>query len=428
MIAALLKYYLSLHYWHAAPVGAIKKMQVRKFRELFEHAGRHSKFYREYYGDHGVLGLKIRDMDDIGRVPKTTKAILKQHPTRDIMTCDHAAGIHIHSTSGSSGEPFKVAFDRLEDYTAHFRVMWALRKAGYRMSDKIVMITRYEADDRFEIEKELSLIATLQNKLHLLEREIISIYEPVDEIITKLQNSGAQVLWSTPSVMQIVGSRLKERGIRLDFPIIFLSSEVVSGQQKELFTQFLGKYIINLYGAIESPSLGFDFGLADRFVVFPNSNYFEFEPASDSDPGIALSKVVITNLINKTMPIIRYDLHDLAEIGDQPDFGYKCINKIVGRQDDILDLGNGKYLAHHHAHEMLMDFHECEMFKFIQRPDKTVLLKLKIDRDRDRSHIEELAHERWENRFGEVPLRIEFVDHFKVNPQTGKFKNIEIEN
>ena len=428
MIAALLKYYLSLHYWHAAPVSAITKMQLRKFRELFEHAGRHSKFYREFYGDHGVLGLKIRNMDDIGKVPKTTKAILKKHSTRDIMTCDPAAGIHIHSTSGSSGEPFKVAFSRLEDYTAHFRVMWALRKAGYRMSDKIVLVTRYDADDRFEIEKELSIIATLQSKLHLLEREIISIYEPVDEIISKLLKSRARLLWSTPSVMQIIGTRLKERGIRLDFPIIFLSSEVVSARQKELFTEFVGKFIVNLYGAIESPSLGFDFGLADRFVVFPNSNYFEFERLGDGDADQALGKVVITNLINKTMPIIRYDLHDLAEIGAQPDFGRIGINKIIGRQDDILDLGYGKYLAHHHAHEMLMDFHECEMFKFIQRPDKTVLLKLKIAHDRDRSHVEELARKRWGSRFGATPLRIEFVDQFKINPQTGKFKNIEIEN
>jgi phenylacetate-CoA ligase len=427
MVVALMKYYFSLRYWNRAPLDSIKSMQLKKFRKVFEHARKHSRFYREYYGDHGVLDLKIESLDDIGKVPTVKKAILKNYSTRDIMTCNLDDHIHIHSTSGSTGEPFKIAFNKFEDYTAHVRVYWALRKAGYRMTDKIVMITRYDADDTFKIEMDISTIGMLQSKLNLFQREIISIYEPVDEIISKLMKSKARILWSTPSVMQIVGNRLKEREIRLDFPIIFLTSEVVSMQQKELFISYLGKYIVNLYGTIESPSLGFDFGLSDRFVVFPNSNYFEFERVKDNDSGKAIGKIVITNLINKTMPLIRYDLHDLAEIDDQPNFGYNYINKVVGRQDDILDLGNGRFFAHHHAHEMFMDFHECEMFKFIQKPDKTILLQLKIGHDRDKSLIEKLARERWGRRFGEAPLLIEFVEHFKINPRTGKFKNIEVD-
>ena len=94
---------------------------------------------------------------------------------------------------------------------------------------------------------------------------------------------------------------------------------------------------------------------------------------------------------------------------------------------DIFKLSNGKYLAHHHAHEMFMDFHECEMFKFIQKPDKSVRLQLKIAHTQDQSYVEQLAFQRWRNRFGEVPLIIEFVDDFKINPITGKFKNMEIE-
>jgi phenylacetate-CoA ligase len=425
MVVALMKYYFSLRYWNRAPLDSIKSMQLKKIRKMFEHARKHSRFYREYYGDHGVLDLKIESLDDIGKVPTVKKAILKNYSTRDIMTCDLDDHIHIHSTSGSTGEPFKIAFNKFEDYTAHVRVYWALRKAGYRITDKIVMITRYDADDTFKIEMDISTIGMLQSKLNLFQREIISIYEPVDEIISKLMKSKARILWSTPSVMQIVGNRLKEREIRLDFPIIFLTSEVVSIQQKELFISYFGKYIVSLYGAIESPSLGFDFGLSDQFAVFPNSNYFEFERVKDNDSGKAIGKIVITNLINKTMPMIRYDLQDLAEMDGHPAFGYKYIKKVVGRQDDILDLGNGTFLAHHHAHEMFMDFHECEMFKLVQTAEHSVLLQMKIARGQEESHVAKLAYARWQKRFKDIPLDIEFVDGFAVNPRTGKFKNVE---
>ncbi len=427
MVARLIAYYFSLRFWERAPLDSIRNMQLKKFRSVFEHARMHSRFYREYYGDHGVADLKIERMDDIRRVPLVNKAILRERAIEDIMTCSLKDRIHIHSTSGSSGEPFRIAFSRYEDYTSHVRVFWVLRKAGFRMTDQIVMITRYNAADTFEIERDLSAIGLLQSKLSLFRRQIISIYEPVDEIIDKLIGSSSRILWSTPSLLQIVANRLRGKGIRLDFPIIFLTSEVVSTLQKELFASYLGKHIVGLYGAIESPSLGYDNGLTDRFDIYPNSNYFEFENLQTDQSANGIGKVVITNLINHTMPVIRYDLDDLAELDRDPGFGVTHINKIIGRQDDFIQLANGNYLAHHHAHEMFMDFHECEMFKFIQKADKTVVLQLKISGKQDRNHVERSAQERWRKRFGDVSLIVEFVEQFKINPRTGKFKNIEIE-
>jgi len=427
MLFALFKYFLSLNHWDALSVDSIKKMQLEKFRNIFDYAKKNSKFYREYYREHGVLDLNIHDLDDIRKIPIINKSILKKYPIRDIMTCDSDDRINIHSTSGSTGEPFQIAFEKYEDYTAHVRVYWALKKAGYRINDKIVIVTRYHAEDKFEIEMDLSIIGMIQRKYGLFRREIISIFEPVDEIISMLQKTKARVLWSTPSIMQIVCNRLKKKNIAFDFPIVFFTSEVISAKQKELFLSFLGKKIVDLYGSMESPSLGFDFGLSNQFTILPNSNYFEFENVIENEFGKKIGNVIITNLINNTMPIIRYDLNDMAEIDDHPAFGHKYIKKIVGRQDDMIKLSNGKYLAHHHVYEMFRDFHECEMYKFIQKRDNTVLLQLKVSHNQDQAEIEKLAYERWTKHFGDVPLFIEFVNHFNLNSLTGKFKNIEIE-
>ena len=425
MIHQLAGYYLSLHHWNTASVDSIRKMQVNKFRRIFEYASLNSKFYKTYYGDHGLSDFKIESHEDIKRVPVIDKSILRQYSLRDIMTRDLNSGINIHSTSGSTGEPFKIAFNKFEDYSAHVRVFWALRKAGYRITDKIVMVTRYDREDKFEIEKDVSTINRIQKRLHLFQREIISIYEPVDDIIAKLKTTNARILWSTPSIMQIVANRLKEMGTRLDFPVIFFTSENISETQKGLFVNFLGKNINNLYGSMESPSLGFDFGLTGKFTIFPNSNLFHIDKVTSLENGEEVGNVIITNLLNSTMPILRYNLNDLTEMDDHPDFGLKYLKSIIGRQDDIIKLSNGKSLAHHHAHEMFMDFHECEMFKFIQTPDQSVHLQLKIARGVEKSQVEQKALERWRKRFQDVPVSIEFIGEFKINPKTGKFKNIE---
>lgn len=427
MVLSLLHYYANTVYWRRADVLAIEAMQLRSFQKLYAWAAKQSKFYREYYGDHGALGLSLRSLEEIRRIPPVSKAILRAVPLADIVTRNNLSGLNIHSTSGSTGEPLRVAYSRFEDYTAHVRVFWALRRAGYSPSQPIVMITRYNPGESFQIEKDIAAIKLVQKILRSFRSEIISIYDPVDTIIDKLQITKARLLWSTPSILQIIAQRLKERGIALRFPCVFLTSEMVSEVQKQLFLSWVGKEIVGLYGAIESPSLGFDFGLQGRFEVFPNSNLFEFAPQVAREVEEKVGRVIITNLINRTTPIIRYELNDLAELGDDPGFGRKHIGRIIGRQDDILELGQGRFLAHHHAHEMFMDFHECDMFRFVQTKDQAIRLKLKIPKGSDPAQVEKLARCRWEKRFAGVPLAVEFVEYFEVDPCTGKFKNMEIE-
>ena len=171
--------------------------------------------------------------------------------------------------------------------------------------------------------------------------------------------------------------------------------------------------------------MGYDFGLVGRYTTYPNSNLFHFENITENDKREKTGTVIISNLINKTMPILRYDLNDYAVMDDHPDFGVKYLKRIIGRKDDILEMDNGVKLTELHTYEMFMDFHECETFKFIQKPDKTIVLQLKPAQGIERSDLEALARERWRKRFPDASLVIEFVDHFEIDPEIGKFKNME---
>jgi len=104
-------------------------MQVIKFRKIFEHAKNNSRFYKEFYGDHGVLDLKIKSFADIGlhsnHQQVDPQAIQHKRPHDVRYEGAHQYPQHQRVT----GEPFKIAFSKYEDYTAHIRVFWALRKS-----------------------------------------------------------------------------------------------------------------------------------------------------------------------------------------------------------------------------------------------------------------------------------------------------------
>ena len=426
MYLRLLRYFISLYWWDRQPVEKVRAMQIKKFKKLFEFAKENSEFYKKLYKEAGVYDLNIQTYEDINKLPVIDKSLLKKHDYQEILTVPiDAKKLNIHSTSGSTGEPFKLYFNKYEDYTAHCRVLYSLMKEGYSPFKKLTMISRYESNESFQIENELGLLRRLQQKCKLFKRDIISIYEPPDQVIDKILESPPDILWTTPSILQIIAIRLKERNLNFNIPNLFVTSENISKTQNTLFRNYVSKRIIEHYGLMECPTIALSNN--DPFIkrVFSNSVVIEYLDIKERGENL-FGKPIITNLVNYTMPIIRYDTRDDGYIiQNEKDFPIKVIGPILGRQDDILDIGKGNKLAHHHVAEMFMDFHEVDMYRFIKK-NNIVTLQLKANEKCKLSNkeIENLAIERWNKRFLGIALNIEFVDNFKVDKKTGKFRNM----
>lgn len=190
------------------------------------------------------------------------------------------------------------------------------------------------------------------------------------------------------------------------------------------FRKRVGKTVVSHYGLMEATTMAYEKNADGRKKLFGYSFYLEYADCKEED-GRTFGTPVVTNLENYTMPFIRYSSEDIGEVVDHPDFPARLLGPIIGRMDDILEFHDGEKFIHHHAHEMFMDFEECEQFKFIQFSDAEIILQLKHGEGQSKKHVEELARLRWNKRFKKYPLRIEFVDRFEINPISGKVKNME---
>ena len=120
---------------------------------------------------------------------------------------------------------------------------------------------------------------------------------------------------------------------------------------------------------MECPCIAASFGVPDQFEVLTAGYLVELR-IDPEEMGEGLGEVVITNLINRTQPFIRYRTGDLVRISNLPSISLtNRLPRVLGRVDDILTLLSGRQLAHHHAHDMFMAFHECEQWKFLQKED-----------------------------------------------------------
>lgn len=421
MILKLLFYYLYLLYWNNRSLNKIKSMQIKKFRKVFEFARDNSKFYHDLYAKHNLLNLEIKSYEDIEKVPIINKAVLREQKIENIMTCERNDNLDFHFTSGSSGEPFQLVSTKFENFTAHVRFIKILMQYGYTPFKKMAVISRYKEGHNFKIENASRI--NIFKRFSLFPKETISVFEPVELIIKKLEAQKPYVIWATQSILVSIAQELRNNNKNLRIPLIVSMSESISDSDLILFKEHLGLNLIDTYGCMEAPSMAYSYNSIEYkdFVttsVFPevvNKRTFNENKVGD---------IVITNLINKTMPIIRYDLGDFVEVLEEAKFPNKRIGRIHGRYDDILNFG--KYsLAHHHSYQMFKDFRECEKYKIVQYPNGDVALRLKIAPEYTKVETERKAKEIWNKFYPDSDIKIEWIEKFEVDKHTGKFKVIE---
>jgi phenylacetate-coenzyme A ligase PaaK-like adenylate-forming protein len=64
----------------------------------------------------------------------------------------------------------------------------------------------------------------------------------------------------------------------------------------------------------------------------------DYQPVPDGEPG---SRLLITNLYNRTQPLIRYELNDLVTVSPDPcpcGRPFPLLKSIEGRSDDVLEM------------------------------------------------------------------------------------------
>lgn len=419
----LLKYFFECLHTFRLPVEEVEKRQIAKFRTIFELAREKSPFYRELYRNAGVLDLEIRSMDDIRKVPTIDKALLRQHKAEELLTTGSPDDLLSTTTSGSTGEPFRLYRTRYEMLTSHVRMFVLYWKSGWRPWYHILLVNHYHPDSIFEGEKLMPWLRAVQKLFPLFRRDIFSIFNTPEAIRQWFDSHPhAQVLISTPSILDILCAHFEEKNIVRPFRLVVLASETLSDALRERFRKRFGPNIVGHYGLTECPTMGFDDGLKDEKRLFSESVLMELQYTPNGTRG--QKEGIVTNLVNRAMPIIRFQSHDLIEDLASPDCPTKRIGPICGRVDDILRLPQGGVLLHIRVYEMFNTL-DCLQYKIVQYPDGHIALRLHVHVDADKASVRSEALRRWQEHFPEEPLDVEFVPLMDVSPKSGKFKNIE---
>jgi phenylacetate-CoA ligase len=125
-------------------------------------------------------------------------------------------------------------------------------------------------------------------------------------------------------------------------------SETLSDSLREKLSCVFNADIIGHYGSEELGTLAFECKEHAGYHIIADNVIIEIEKDSNKVASSDIGEVIVTNLNNFTMPLIRYKLGDIAVLSGEKckcGRGLPLIKQIVGREDDFIILPSGRKIS-----------------------------------------------------------------------------------
>jgi len=393
----------------------IEHLQYRKLSRIVKYAYENSEFYRSLYRMNGFKPDDFRSMADINKIPIVRRRDLRNAPTEQIVTASNLSKFHLHTTSGSSGLSVRYYFSKWEQILKNYYVLRAYLNARMGWFVKTVALR-----DPIDITK-----PNILQKLGLFRYEYYNIYTPIEDIydaIVKNNPNGIKILKGYPSDLVNLAT-LAER--RNDFPsvdIIYSDSEVLDLSSREYISKVFKCQILDFYASVECGMIAFQTPSSNgKYCI--NEDAVLMETINKDD----LSEVVISNLRNKVFPIIRYEIGDAIDFGNQSIdkyTGFKTLKQIYGKYLDFLLMPNNTIVSPHIPKQDLTHTKGVAKFKLVQTTMDNVDIYIQKNEEWTDSTEKELK-EKLNKGFNDlVKINFIFVDKLDRGDKR-KFKCIE---
>ena len=327
-------------YWQpeieTMPREKLRQLQTEKLRRTIETA-LNSPFYGHRLGKLGITPQSINSVDDIRKIPFTTKQDLRDNYPFGLVAGNMKDAIRIHSSSGTTGHPTVVVYSRHDIDSWANMIARNMYMVGCRDTDVFQNSSGYgmfTGGLGFQYGAERLGATTIPAAAGNSKRQIMFI-----------RDFGTTCLHAIPSYAVRLAEVFKDEGIdprSTRLHTLFIGAEPHTDEQRRRIEKLLGVKAYNSFGMTEmnGPGVAFECKQQDGMHLWEDNYIVEIvdpdtlEPVPDGEYG----EMVLTTLDRTMMPILRYRTRDLTRI-----IPGKCacgrthrrIDRIKGRTDDM---------------------------------------------------------------------------------------------
>lgn len=382
------------------------KWTVRKFP-----SPRRNRDYNEFVEWVRVNNKFYQDLsDEEWRDLRLTKSILNNSSE---YLCNEAFGsdIRVNSSGGSTGE--KAYFKQPRDFRDAVSGCYQsfLKDVGLKAwNRKELLLWGAPADLEKNVFPKYPKLYLAFNNTLVVDATDLSVSN-LNTVAKLLETEKFDIIRGYAGALELLARVLNSRNIIAHSKIVIsTASKLTRDSYAEITSAFTG-HVIDFYGSREVGPIGF-INENREFKYFPSFNHIEIDPIQNTD---GINRLYVTNLVNRVMPLVKYDIGDLVKTNMNSE-----IVEIIGRKSVLFTLSDGRYADATGLNHLLNGFGILR-FQIIQRTKDLVEIIYESTEPLQFDQVR-LIEARFKSRLGEnVEIRITRTEQIKVSP-SGKFQ------
>lgn len=315
----------------------MSSLQSARLVKTVDYVYHNVEFYRNKMQQIGLLPGDIRSIEDIVKLPFTTKDDLRDNYPFGLFAVPNSQIVRIHASSGTTGKPTVVG------YTRRDLDIWAECVARcFAMAD----VTK---EDIIQIAYGYGLF-TGGLGAHGGAEKIGAMVVPMStgnskKLTTLMLDFGATAIACTPSYLLHISELLKAEGLlgNLKLKTAICGAEPWTEQMRIDLENTLGIHAHDIYGLSEvmGPGVACDCTFHKGLHVCEDHFYPEIINSSTMQPQKVgeLGELVFSTITKEGLPLLRYRTKDLTTIDYSTcDCGRTSarLGRFKGRVDDML--------------------------------------------------------------------------------------------
>jgi phenylacetate-CoA ligase len=321
-------------------------------------------------------------------------------------------------SSGSTGEPFRVFYDARAWAMVKYLVKLRARAAcGVRWSHRVALL------DAISPEEEGRLPMEWTGRVRR-----ISVLQPAERVAARLVAFRPHVIYGLPSALLEAGYWLSAAHEEPAVSAVFTSGELLDGDTRQKLRELYGSSVFDVYGSSETKEVAWECQAGGMHINQDVTWVEILDPEGHRLPEGAEGEIVVTLLVNRAMPMVRYRTGDLGSLltgGCSCGFALPRLGVVTGRQADVLILSGGRRVSPYAITCALEAVPGVLRYQVSQVGSDRLRVRARTDSPTGSADLAadiRLALERAIP--GPLTIETEFVEHFETGPRA-KFRVVQ---
>ncbi len=328
------------------PREQLRLRQQESLRGIVAHAGRHSPYYRELFRQSGFDPAHFT-VEEFHRLPLLEKRVVSQQLDRLLVDGAVKERLVHASTGGSTGTALALYFDRKWQERRVADELRADEWSGWRlgMQKAAVWGNPPVAESRYQRFKDRWLYCL---DLYLDTMNIAP--ETMDVFVAQWHARDVDILFGHAHSIFVLADYLSHRpGHGVNPCGIIATSMMLLDNERKVIEAVFGCPVTNRYGCEEVALIACECERHHGMHLNVEHLYIEFldEYGQQAQPGDT-AEIVVTDLYNRAMPLIRYRVGDMGSYSDRVcecGRGLPMLEHVIGRTADFLKRADGSRVA-----------------------------------------------------------------------------------